>query len=151
MPRPQWKQRRPSKAFRSGGARTAAARLQPSRGRDHPRAHRVRGGARPHRARHPLVASESRDALHRTDREKTVMNITIAPSRVFAAILRRDVRVAMRELPLFLLRTTMQPLLFVTIFGYLMPKMGIMPRSYTALMLPGILALSLTLFAIQSV
>jgi ABC-2 type transport system permease protein len=71
--------------------------------------------------------------------------------RVFGAILLRDMTVARRELPYFLLRTTLQPLLFVIIFGFLMPKMGIVRAGYTGLMLPGILALSLTLSSIQSV
>ena len=79
------------------------------------------------------------------------MNSSVSPYRVFNAILLRDVRVAMRELPFFLIRTTLQPLLFVTVFGFLMPRMRIVPPGYTALMLPGILALSLTLSAIQSV
>ena len=79
------------------------------------------------------------------------MSQIVSPYRVFMAILLRDVRVAARELPFFLIRTTLQPLLFVTIFGFLMPRMRIVPPGYTALMLPGILALSLTLSAIQSV
>lgn len=77
--------------------------------------------------------------------------LSIPPLRVFGAILRRDMTVARRELPYFLLRTTLQPLLFVVIFGFLMPKMGIVRAGYTGLMLPGILALSLTLSSIQSV
>lgn len=79
------------------------------------------------------------------------MTDAITPSGVFIALLRRDVRVAIRELPFFLLRTALQPLLFVTIFGYVMPKMGIVAQNYTALMLPGVLALSLALSAIQAV
>jgi ABC-2 type transport system permease protein len=79
------------------------------------------------------------------------MSDLVSPAKVFAAILLRDVTVARRELPYFLLRTTLQPLLFVTVFGFLMPRMGLVPRGYTATMLPGILALSLTLSAIQSV
>ena len=71
--------------------------------------------------------------------------------KVFTALLLRDVTVARRELPYFLLRTTMQPLLFVTIFGFLLPKMGMMNRGYSAMILPGILALSLALSAVQSV
>jgi ABC-2 type transport system permease protein len=74
-----------------------------------------------------------------------------SPLRVFTAILLRDLTVARRELPFFLLRTTLQPLMFVIIFGFLMPKMGIVAAGYSALMLPGILALSLTLSAVQSV
>jgi len=75
----------------------------------------------------------------------------VSPLRIFGALLLRDITVARRELPYFLVRTTLQPLLFVIIFGFVMPKMGIVPRGYTAMMLPGILALSLTLSAVQSV
>jgi ABC-2 type transport system permease protein len=75
----------------------------------------------------------------------------VPPMRVFTAILLRDLTVARRELPYFLVRTTLQPLLFVVIFGFVLPKMGLMAGNYTALMLPGIIALSLTLSAIQSV
>ena len=70
---------------------------------------------------------------------------------VFAALLRRDVRVARKELPFFLLRTTMQPLLFIIVFGYLMPKMGVVRAGYQTTLLPGILAISLATSAIQSV
>src|SRR5437660_1609912 len=76
---------------------------------------------------------------------------TVPPSRVFLAILLRDVTVARRELPFFLIRTTLQPLMFVIVFGFLLPKMGLIPHGYTTLMLPGVIALSLTLSAIQSV
>lgn len=75
----------------------------------------------------------------------------VPPSRVFLAILLRDVTVARRELPFFLIRTTLQPLMFVVVFGFLLPKMGLIPGDYTTLMLPGVIALSLTLSAIQSV
>jgi ABC-2 type transport system permease protein len=76
---------------------------------------------------------------------------TISPAAVFAALLRRDLTVMRRELPSFLLRTTLQPLLFVTIFGYVLPKMGMVARGYSAAMLPGIIALSLALAAVQAV
>jgi len=76
---------------------------------------------------------------------------TVSTFRVFMALLRRDVTVARRELVFFLIRTTMQPVLFVIIFGFLMPKMGIMGRDYSATVLPGVLAISLALSAIMSV
>ena len=76
---------------------------------------------------------------------------TVAPATVFLAILRRDIRVARRELPYFLVRTALQPLLFVVVFGFLLPKMGIIPHGYSATILPGVIALSLTLSAVQSV
>jgi ABC-2 type transport system permease protein len=75
----------------------------------------------------------------------------VSPSRVFFAILLRDLTVARRELPYFLVRTALQPILFVIVFGYILPKMGMIGRGYSTTMLPGVVALSLTLSAIQSV
>lgn len=72
-------------------------------------------------------------------------------SDVFFAMLRRDIRVARRELPFFLVRTTMQPLLLMVVFGYLLPKMGMVAKGYTATLLPGVVSLSLALSAVQSV
>jgi ABC-2 type transport system permease protein len=76
---------------------------------------------------------------------------TAHPFTVFVALLQRDVRVARRELPYFLVRTVMQPVLFIVVFGYLLPKMGFVRGAYTTALLPGVLAISLTLSAIQSV
>jgi len=78
------------------------------------------------------------------------MNRQVSPGRVFAALLMRDVTVVRRELPYFLIRTALQPLLLVTVFGFLMPRMGIIGKDYTSIMLPGVLALSLTLSAVQA-
>jgi ABC-2 type transport system permease protein len=75
----------------------------------------------------------------------------VTVSAVFIALLRRDVRVARKELIFFLIRTTMQPLLFLVVFGYLLPKMNFLGRGYQTALLPGILAVSLSLSAIQSV
>jgi ABC-2 type transport system permease protein len=77
--------------------------------------------------------------------------LSVSPVTVFLALLRRDVRVARRELPFFLMRTIMQPLMFIIVFGYLLPKMGFVRGTYTTALLPGVLALSLALSAIQSV
>jgi ABC-2 type transport system permease protein len=70
---------------------------------------------------------------------------------VFRALLRRDVHVAVRELPFFLLRTTLQPLMFVVVFGWLLPAMGFVDRTYGAALLPGILAVSLAFSSVQAV
>lgn len=75
----------------------------------------------------------------------------VSARRVFVALLSRDFRVARRELPFFLIRTIMQPLLFVIVFGFLLPKMGFTQPGYQAALLPGILALSLLLASMQSV
>ncbi len=75
----------------------------------------------------------------------------VSPLRVFAALLLRDLRVARRELLFFLVRVGLQPILFVVVFGYLMPKMGLVQRGYGAALLPGILAISLALASMQAV
>src|ERR1700687_1655768 len=69
----------------------------------------------------------------------------------FIALLHRDLRVARRELQYFLLRVGLQPLLFTFIFGFVMPRWGIIQQGYTAMLLPGILGLSMTLSGMQSV
>jgi ABC-2 type transport system permease protein len=65
--------------------------------------------------------------------------------------MRRDARVAARELPFFLVRTLMQPVLFIVVFGYMLPKMGFVRGDYGSALLPGVLAISLTLSSVQSV
>jgi len=67
------------------------------------------------------------------------------------ALLHRDLRVARRELKFSLLRVGLQPLLFTFIFGFVMPRLGIIQRGYTAMLLPGILGLSMTLSSMQAV
>jgi ABC-2 type transport system permease protein len=71
--------------------------------------------------------------------------------RIFLALLRRDINVARRELPYFLLRTTLQPLLFIVVFGLLLPRMGFVGEAYKAALLPGVLAVSLAFSSVQSV
>jgi len=68
----------------------------------------------------------------------------------FLALLHRDLRVVRRELPSFLLRVVLNPLLFTFIFGFVMPRMGIIQRGYTEMLLPGILGLSMTLSSMQA-
>jgi ABC-2 type transport system permease protein len=75
----------------------------------------------------------------------------VSLSFVLFALLRRDVRVARKELVFFLIRTTMQPLLFLIVFGFLLPKMNYVGKEYQTALLPGILAISLSVSAIQSV
>jgi ABC-2 type transport system permease protein len=74
-----------------------------------------------------------------------------SPWTVFGALVRRDVHVVSRELPFFLLRTTLQPIMFTVVFGYLLPKMGFVQRGYTGALLPGVLAVSLAFASVQAV
>jgi len=79
------------------------------------------------------------------------MKAPVPPAKVFGALLARDLRVMRREIVSFLVRTTLQPLLFVVVFGYLLPKMGFVQRGYGAALLPGILGISLALSSLQAV
>ena len=67
------------------------------------------------------------------------------------ALLHRDLRVARRELKFFFMRVALQPLLFTFIFGYVMPRQGLVANGYGNSLLPGILALSITLSGMQAV
>src|SRR5207237_3344661 len=117
------------------------------------------GDIGPRRDRHSLTSAEPRDAVRIPDGTEARMTAVamaapraeVRASSIFVALLRRDMRVARRELPFFLLRTTLQPLMFVVVFGYLLPRMGFMGRGYTTALLPGVLAISLTFSSIQSV
>lgn len=82
---------------------------------------------------------------------RTTKERVVPASKVFFALLRRDVTVARKELPFFLVRTIMQPLLFIIVFGALLPRMGFVGATYRAALLPGVLAISLTMSAIQAV
>jgi len=75
----------------------------------------------------------------------------LGAGRVFRSLLARDVVVVRRELVYFLMRTAMQPLMICVVFGYLLPKMGFVRGGYTSALLPGVLAQSLALAAVQSV
>ena len=75
----------------------------------------------------------------------------LGAGRVFRALLARDVVVVRREIVYFLMRTAMQPVMIAVVFGYLLPKMGFVRAGYTSALLPGVLAQSLALAAVQSV
>jgi ABC-2 type transport system permease protein len=70
---------------------------------------------------------------------------------VFRALVRRDLHVVSRELPMFLLRTTLQPIMFTFVFGYLLPRMGFVQSGYAGALLPGILGVSLAFASVQAV
>ena len=72
-------------------------------------------------------------------------------ARVFAALLWRDVVVARREIVSLLLRSALQPILFVTVFGFILPRMGMINDAYKTAMMPGVLALCLGMASIWSV
>lgn len=69
----------------------------------------------------------------------------------FLAIMERDMVVTGREFIVFLLQALMQPLFFLFIFGKVLPNIGLAGANFVTLMLPGIVALTTLLAAIQGV
>ncbi|MDE3197848.1 MAG: ABC transporter permease, partial [Acidobacteriota bacterium] len=69
----------------------------------------------------------------------------------FLAMLRRDLVVTGREFVPFLLQALMQPLFFLFIFGKVMPGSGLAASNFATLMLPGIVALTGMIAAMQGV
>ena len=66
-------------------------------------------------------------------------------------MLRRDLVVTGREFVPFLLQALMQPLFFLFIFGKVLPGIGLAAGNFAALMLPGIVALTGMIAAMQGV
>src|SRR6202161_4762722 len=66
-------------------------------------------------------------------------------------MLARDAHVARRNALQLLMQTFLQPLLFVFIFGRVMVGSGYMPAAYKNLLLPGIIAISMTFTGIWAV
>jgi ABC-2 type transport system permease protein len=71
--------------------------------------------------------------------------------KTFFAMLSRDAHVARRNAIQLTLQTFLQPLLFVFVFGKVMVSSGYMPPTYKSLLLPGIIAISMTFTGIWAV
>lgn len=69
----------------------------------------------------------------------------------FFALLARDAHVARRNAMQLFLQTFLQPLLFVFIFGRVMVGSGYMPAVYKSILLPGIIAISMTFTGVWAV
>lgn len=69
----------------------------------------------------------------------------------FFALLMRDLHVARRNFVPLLLQTLVQPMLFVFVFGRIMTSGGFLPPEYKALLLPGIVAITMVFSGIQAV
>lgn len=63
--------------------------------------------------------------------------------KTFLAMLARDAHVARRNFVPLALQTLLQPMMFVFVFGRVMTTSGLMAPQYKALLLPGIIALSM--------
>jgi ABC-2 type transport system permease protein len=68
----------------------------------------------------------------------------------FLAIISRDLLVTRRQAITFLLQTLVQPLFFLFVFGKVFTNIGVANGAFPALLLPGIVALTTFLTAMQS-
>ena len=77
--------------------------------------------------------------------------------QTFGALLARDIRVLRRNFGQFLIRTIMQPLLFVFVFAYVFPKIGQGFHSvadgvtFSTVLVPGLIAIAINFQGIQAV
>jgi ABC-2 type transport system permease protein len=77
--------------------------------------------------------------------------------QTFGALLARDIRVLRRSFGQFLVRTIMQPLLFVFVFAYVFPKIGqgfhggARGVSFATVLVPGLIAVAINFQGIQAV
>jgi ABC-2 type transport system permease protein len=69
----------------------------------------------------------------------------------FLAILSRDIVVTGRDFIAFLLQVLLQPLFFLFIFGKVLPGIGFARQGFAAVLLPGIVALTVVTTALQGV
>lgn len=90
---------------------------------------------------------------------------TTGARQAFVALLLRDIRVLRRNLPQFLIRTMMQPLLFTFVFAYVFPKIGQgfgggvtasngVPQNgpnFSTILVPGLIAVAIIFQGIQAV
>ncbi len=75
---------------------------------------------------------------------------TKAALTAFQAIFLRDLLVAWQALPTFLVQILLQPLFLLFIFGKVLPGIGIANPMLAVILLPGVIALTIFLTALQS-
>jgi ABC-2 type transport system permease protein len=75
---------------------------------------------------------------------------TVTQPRVFAAVLRRDLFVTWKELPVFLAQVILQPLFLLFVFGKVLGALGYTRPGYAHLLFPGLLALTAVITGMQT-
>jgi ABC-2 type transport system permease protein len=79
------------------------------------------------------------------------VNTQASQLRTFLALCSRDVWVTVRHEPAgFLIQALLQPLFFLFVFGRVLPDIGAAQGNYGTALLPGIMALTLVLTALQN-
>ncbi|HLH64056.1 MAG TPA: hypothetical protein VKV20_20455 [Ktedonobacteraceae bacterium] len=67
----------------------------------------------------------------------------------FLAIVSRDLLIMLREMLVFLLQTLIQPLFFLFVFGKVLSTIGAANANFSIVLLPGVVALTVFLTALQ--
>ncbi|MGI8695248.1 MAG: ABC transporter permease [Mycobacteriales bacterium] len=70
--------------------------------------------------------------------------------RAFVAILRRDIYVTGKELPVFAAQVILQPLFMLFVFGKILTNLGYAQHGFVELLFPGVVAFTAVLTALQS-
>jgi ABC-2 type transport system permease protein len=68
----------------------------------------------------------------------------------FLAVLRRDLYVTWRELPVFLAQVILQPVFLLFVFGKVLGSLGYTQHGYSDLLFPGLLALTAVITGMQT-
>jgi ABC-2 type transport system permease protein len=74
----------------------------------------------------------------------------INQARAFSAVLRRDLYVTGKELPVFLAQVILQPLFLLFVFGKVLGSLGYTQHGYADLLFPGLLALTAVITGMQT-
>src|SRR5690349_6152267 len=84
------------------------------------------------------------------------MSALVAPvsragqARAFGAVLRRDLYVTGKELPVFLAQVILQPFFLLFVFGKVLGSLGYTQHGYADLLFPGLLALTAVITSMQT-
>lgn len=84
------------------------------------------------------------------------MSAVLAPvsrasqAQAFSAVLRRDLYVTWKELPVFLAQVILQPLFLLFVFGKVLASLGYTQHGYADLLFPGLLALTAVITGMQT-
>ena len=69
----------------------------------------------------------------------------------FLAILRRDLLVSARNSPVLLMATLTQPILVVLVFGNILPRLNLVADEFRAVMVPGLMSITMLMAGVQGV
>ena len=74
----------------------------------------------------------------------------VTQRQAFTAVLRRDLFVTWKELPVFLAQVILQPLFLLFVFGKVLASLGYTQNGYSDLLFPGLLALTAVITGMQT-